>query len=531
MKYGLDVVTGGRERVAFAVLAGLAALTLLVQLVVALTAVSQLERDAELAVQDAVAAAANNAATFLNAHIGVAENSTKVISAEIAKGLLGEDPSDVTGELLVQVTEKDELRAMIVAYPTGEFDLARRDGDQWQTQSARATDGVGARKRTATVRDHYRETAVTSSAVELAPETGNWYLNALAAPPGELVWSDPVVEPGDDAASVWVSTRVRDSEGDVVVVAASLLLDPLTATLTNLPIRQAGGEAFVLTADDHVVAAPVGFAHLIDGKVMSDGEPAVASDLGVETNDAYDGGRPVFGGEGKYITLEQRLTKSNDLDWVLHVRAERALIAPSAARLSTLVSTMAWWLVATVVLLALLLLLMRRRANQSSTRADTDALTGMANRRVLDREAGRVITRTLRGDAQAIVAVLDLDDFKALNDARGHAAGDEALIALSQALVATTRSGDIVARLGGDEFVVVMPADKGAKAWAAVERLRRAAAVAVGELAESAVGVTAGFATTAAAHEDMTFMSMLERADARLVDGKRAGKGTTYGPR
>ncbi|MGN6245897.1 MAG: putative bifunctional diguanylate cyclase/phosphodiesterase [Motilibacteraceae bacterium] len=118
-----------------------------------------------------------------------------------------------------------------------------------------------------------------------------------------------------------------------------------------------------------------------------------------------------------------------------------------------------------------------RARTQSSTAyaALHDALTGLPNR-VMARQA---LLQALSSGPPALVAVLlvDLDDFKDLNDGFGHAAGDEALVALAPRLRASVREGDLVARLGGDEFLVVagsVPdqesalalADRVAGAWA-----------------------------------------------------------------
>ncbi|GIE47243.1 hypothetical protein Ani05nite_07770 [Amorphoplanes nipponensis] len=122
--------------------------------------------------------------------------------------------------------------------------------------------------------------------------------------------------------------------------------------------------------------------------------------------------------------------------------------------------------------------------------ADTDALTGVPNRRAYDRE----LVRRAGGAAgveHTAVLVVDLDRFKALNDGQGHAAGDRALTAIAAALAAETRAGDVLARIGGDEFCVLLDAvDDRAAAEVAERMVRRVRAL--GLTVTASIGVASG---------------------------------------
>ena len=86
--------------------------------------------------------------------------------------------------------------------------------------------------------------------------------------------------------------------------------------------------------------------------------------------------------------------------------------------------------------------------------ADRDPLTGVLNRRAFYERAGQLVTAYGRSDSHLVVALIDLDRFKLLNDTEGHAAGDRALIAVGHALRERTRESAIVGRVGGEEFLV-----------------------------------------------------------------------------
>jgi len=155
------------------------------------------------------------------------------------------------------------------------------------------------------------------------------------------------------------------------------------------------------------------------------------------------------------------------------------------------------------------------RDRRTRHEADTDPLTGLANRRALERTLGAALMRAQARERCVAVLMLDLNGFKAVNDRHGHAAGDEALREVARRLRRCVRERDLVARLGGDEFVVVLT-DLGADAAVdTVERVRAALAepIAVDHGTDvelrAAIGV-AGFPADAATVADL--LSVADRA-------------------
>jgi diguanylate cyclase (GGDEF)-like protein len=119
---------------------------------------------------------------------------------------------------------------------------------------------------------------------------------------------------------------------------------------------------------------------------------------------------------------------------------------------------------------------LKGRLARAEDLADRDALTPLLNRRAFVRELGRISAMGDRYGTPASLVYFDLDGFKAINDREGHAAGDAALKAVAERLVANVREADVVARMGGDEFAVILMHTDGATARAKAATLAQAIA-------------------------------------------------------
>ncbi len=154
---------------------------------------------------------------------------------------------------------------------------------------------------------------------------------------------------------------------------------------------------------------------------------------------------------------------------------------------------------------------------ETQLQAETDSLTGLLNRRSL---ANKV--RALRNDKIGFSVVMaDLDHFKKLNDTYGHETGDRALCLFSTTLTKTFRAYDLVSRHGGEEFAIVLPNCKPIAALAALTHLRERVAA---ELSNAGLPqFTASFGVVEAG-EDEDLVTVIARADAALLEAKRAGR-------
>jgi diguanylate cyclase (GGDEF)-like protein/PAS domain S-box-containing protein len=152
--------------------------------------------------------------------------------------------------------------------------------------------------------------------------------------------------------------------------------------------------------------------------------------------------------------------------------------------------------------------------------AETDALTGVANRRKIVTLLADAIA-TAAGDHHPLsVAMLDLDHFKEINDRFGHLVGDRVLTHVARVAAASLRGADVVGRMGGEEFVLLLPSADAEQAAAIAERVRLAIGDKAGE-ALPRVTVSIGVATLTGEEDTAT---LLHRADCALYEAKRAGR-------
>ncbi len=152
-----------------------------------------------------------------------------------------------------------------------------------------------------------------------------------------------------------------------------------------------------------------------------------------------------------------------------------------------------------------------------------DQLTGSLNRRGLDDVLDREIARADRRASPLCIAMLDLDDFKQINDKYGHIAGDEALIHLVRVIKETLRSMDVIARFGGEEFLIVLPDTPLDEAIQTVTRLQRELTKQIFMHNHTRLLMT--FSAGVALRKELEDQAgMIKRADIALYEAKKAGK-------
>ncbi|SEC78147.1 PAS domain S-box-containing protein/diguanylate cyclase (GGDEF) domain-containing protein [Pseudomonas frederiksbergensis] len=157
--------------------------------------------------------------------------------------------------------------------------------------------------------------------------------------------------------------------------------------------------------------------------------------------------------------------------------------------------------------------------------AETDALTSIANRYLLEKALPQECERAQRFRQPLSLIAMDIDDFKNINDHYGHALGDAALVQVVDSVKHCVREGDLLARWGGDEFILILPNTPLANARALAERIRHGLAclVPVGDFP-----ITMSFGVVQRFDEEQQ-TGLLARADQALYRSKIAGKNVISG--
>lgn len=149
-----------------------------------------------------------------------------------------------------------------------------------------------------------------------------------------------------------------------------------------------------------------------------------------------------------------------------------------------------------------------------------DALTGLANRRLMETELERDIARAKRSGEPLSALMIDVDHFKRYNDTHGHSAGDRLLQVIAKTISEEIRATDLAARYGGEEFTVILPDTSLKNALGVADRIRSAVEMGTG------VSVSIGVASF---QSDMDALKFLDKADEALYRAKQNGRNRVEG--
>ncbi len=160
-------------------------------------------------------------------------------------------------------------------------------------------------------------------------------------------------------------------------------------------------------------------------------------------------------------------------------------------------------------------------AKEARILAETDSLTGLANRRRVMAELDRMVIDARVTSMPLVLVMFDIDRFKRVNDTYGHPAGDEVLQQVARIAASQARDDDLIGRVGGEEFVWIIPGASDNMAQVMSERLRQAIANSSGVGAVPNVTISVGYTCIQAGD---TALSLFARADTALYDAKDSGR-------
>lgn len=181
---------------------------------------------------------------------------------------------------------------------------------------------------------------------------------------------------------------------------------------------------------------------------------------------------------------------------------------------------------ATFMVMCDLWFLVTELSRELAEQASTDALTGALNRRAMEEAALREMARSMRHGYQLCMIMIDIDNFKHLNDSLGHAAGDWALQAFSREVKAMLRRPDLLARTGGDEFTILLPDTTAAAGIAAAERVRQAVEALEVPFEGGPIKFTVSAGVAQLNPAQGGWEGMMKRADEAMYDAKRHGRNS-----
>ncbi len=152
-----------------------------------------------------------------------------------------------------------------------------------------------------------------------------------------------------------------------------------------------------------------------------------------------------------------------------------------------------------------------------------DELTGLPNRARLTEYFNQIIAEPYKGSSQMAICMLDLDDFKSVNDRYGHAVGDQLITEVAARLKMVTRAGDVVSRIGGDEFVLIL---NGVSQTSDLQRSLQRVLTTVGSpyvIEDKPIGITASIGVTLYPSDNVSADTLVRHADQAMYQAKQRG--------
>lgn len=448
-----------------------------------------------------------------------AQQSADITTQLVRDDLISLDDAALEQYLYSQLAVIPQITGTFLGFPDGNFVFVSRTADGFR--SKRIVTSPERSVTVATYDENFVSTGVERPTDDLYdPRTRPWYSRAQGSE--SVAWTDPYVFFSSKQPGVTAAKAVRRDGQLVAIVGVDVALSGLSSFLDRLAIAK-NGQAFVLSGES-VVAAPPGY----EAQPVSKGDGTLrlvtVDELGLGNVANATEGRVIASkrNNNRELVLRRLFPMEQAPEWSLVVRAPESDFTTPVRTLQR--ATLLTLLGGAVLLIGAGLLMMRitRPLTRLERLAATDGLTGLANRRTITGRGPEFLEECRDNGEYLAVLMIDLDDFKTLNDRAGHHAGDEALKQIAVSLTKSSRQGDLVGRLGGDEFVVLIRAESHAAAVARGKAFHDGIYCSVDAVSPRGCRASAGVAIS---DSTCTFESILRAADAALLAAKAGGKG------
>lgn len=352
---------------------------------------------------------------------------------------------------------------------------------------------------------------------QIDPEDGHdeWYYKFIASGK-EYDLDVDTDEASDNLLTIFINYRFEDFDGKFLgVIGVGVQLKNIADTLAD---RQKHYNKYIYLIDDNGIIQ----VHSDETKIeqvsifKQQGIMDIASKLLVKqelpVNESYtnDRGRVLI--SSRYIP---------EMDWFIIIEQQSDIVYALAR--SNLLHTVFVGLVTTILLIILSSLTIGRFQKHLEMMASTDALTNVANRREFEVRFEKAQYRSARYNIPVSLIIIDIDDFKIINDEKGHLVGDKVLKIFTSMVEKLIRPDDLLARWGGDEFIILLESER-EQAVALAERLRLTIS---GEEIRQSTGlekdVTISIGVTSYKNDD-TIDKIMNRVDRALYQSKETGK-------
>jgi diguanylate cyclase (GGDEF)-like protein len=518
----------------FALLLGVQAITLFVLLAFSNASTEAITREHAHQILNHLAdTTADNTRRFLEP----AEHSATLSRELLERGVLrASDTVGLERYFLAQLHSNPQLAGIYLGQPNGGFVFVKRDGAGFSSKFIGFDSGarqVSRVSRDANLNILKRETLPSDT---YDPRSRPWYRAANRA--GATIWTDPYVFFTSKRPGVTAASPVMRANNMIGVIGVDIEISGLSSFLNDVPLSE-HGRAFIVDRNGTAVAFPkldwVGRefsdelpkANMVGGAVVQSMLSTGSSrDLPLSTNPMGMSSFEV--GQDGYFGILRPFTIGNGTSWLIGVHApSQDFMQEFAAQNAQQNSRIAWIFGLTCLLAWPLIFGVTLPFTNLQRQATIDDLTGLPNRAEFMRQAARTIKQLHRQRRSAVIAILDLDGFKQVNDQFGHQSGDEVLSIVGQRLQMASRDSDLIGRLGGDEFALLLPDVRAEDAQAFVARIRASLCDQPirSSLGEHRIGATIGVTVLERA---VSLPELLAQADQALLGGKTKSKNQTY---